>query len=58
MEQKFTEINFRKFGKAREVVFFSGNYGKCCSIPHWKFTEVETVILSKWKARMQVLTVY
>lgn len=43
MEQKFPVRNLkRKLGIAREVILFTGNSGRCCSIRHWEFPETQT----------------
>ena len=40
---------FKNLGIAPEVVLFSGNGGKCRSIRHWKFPEMQTEIFQKRK---------
>lgn len=42
-ERKFLETNSRKFGYTVRGFPLSGNFGKCCSIRHQNFTEIQTV---------------
>ena len=36
----------------REVAFFSGNSGKCCSIRHWTFLEMHTLIFGRMESAL------
>lgn len=40
IKQKFVVRNFQNLGIPLEVVFYSGNSGKCCSIRHREFAEI------------------
>ena len=49
-KDNFREKNFENLGIAREVVLFFGNFGKCCSIRHWKLPKIQTGRLIDWEA--------
>ena len=44
MERKFSVRNFENFGTSHKFVPFSGYYGQCCCIRHWKFSKTESGI--------------
>ena len=50
-EEELSKMELKRFreenvGIHDKVVPFSVNSGKCCSIRHWKFTEMQTEIFS------------
>ena len=48
--KKTSGKKFSKFGYTpREVVFFFGNFGKCCSICYWKLPQIQSGHLVEWK---------
>jgi len=43
-------------GIPREVVLFSGNYGKYCSVRHWEFPEIQTIIFHRIESAQGILS--